>query len=65
MSYIRANKVRLEGDYERKDVRIYPQGDSTLNSDMDFEMLNFVLGVIGQIDSLEEGEALVIWKEIF
>lgn len=65
MSYIRANKVRLEGDSERKDVRIYPQSDSTLNSDMDFEMLNFVLEVIGQIDSLEEGEALVIWKEIF
>lgn len=67
MSYIRAQKVSPDGDSESKDIRVYTGGDAeyTLDADLDSEILNFVLGVVEQIENLDEDEALVIWKEIF
>lgn len=67
MSYIRLQQVRPEGDSERKDIRVYTGGDAEydLDADLDFEILDFVLGVVDKIRDLGEDEALVIWKEIF
>jgi hypothetical protein len=38
---------------------------NALDNNLDDEILDFVLGVVRRIDDLEEGQALVIWKEIF
>lgn len=70
MSYIRAKLVEQqepsavdygfaidEIDFEKK-----PDLDMNLDGD---ELLSFILAVIAKIDELAEGEALVIWKEIF
>jgi len=46
-----------EIDFEKK-----PDLDYELDGD---ELLPFILAVIAKIDELAEGEALVIWKEIF
>jgi len=68
MSYIRAKKVdQLDTDavdegfeIEAIDFEIPPEID--LDSD---EQLDFVLKVIEAFDGLAEGEALVLWKEVF
>lgn len=68
MSYIRAEKVTPdEGPDTAMDIRVYREGDHTLDADMDFdfEVLNFVLGLIAEVDKLDEGEALVVWKQVF
>lgn len=71
MSYIVARKVDQEEpvgatygmalseiDFEDRDA-------NTLDMNMDDEMLSFVIRLIAQVDQLGEGEALVVWKEIF
>lgn len=69
MSYIRAHVFEqedpagVEHGFALSEVDF--SGDHDLDMDMDSEILSFVLGVIGKIDNLAEGEALVIWKEIF
>lgn len=72
MSYIVARKVEQE---ESVDVEhgfavaevfdFQDRGQNILDNNLDDEILGFVLGLIKQVDDLAEGEALVIWKEIF
>lgn len=66
MSYIRAERVTPdEGPDSSMDIRVYRDGDHTLDANLDNEMLNFVLALIEQVNELREGEALVVWKVIF
>jgi len=73
MSYIVARKVeqlqgRISGPdhgFAIDDIDFEDRAKNTLDSNLDDEILGFVLGLIGQVDDLAEGEALVIWKEIF
>ena len=66
MSYIRAKKVEDVQGYGRL---IIPDVDleerPSLDMNLDDEILDFVLGLIHEVNSLREGEALVVWKEIF
>lgn len=69
MSYIRAKKVdqnepvAVEHGFalDEVDFTVEPTVDMLLEG----EQLAFVLELIAQVDSLAEGEALVVWKEIF
>ncbi len=66
MSYIRAKKVNPdEGPDSSLDIRVYPEGNLDLDRNLDDEALSFVRDLIAEIDELGEGEALVVWKEIF
>lgn len=65
MSYIRAEKITQGTVKPIIDMARRGTDGPTLDADMDFEMLGFVLGLISEIDNLGEGEALVVWKEIF
>lgn len=71
MSYIVARVVEqeeaatTEHGFALPEIDFEERDKNTLDSDMDFETLNFVLGLIAQVDELSEGEALVVWKEIF
>lgn len=73
MSYIVARKVdQEESDADGFDygfrvapINIEDRDKNTLDSNLDDELLGFVLGLIEQVDNLSEGEALVVWKEIF
>jgi hypothetical protein len=74
MSYIIARKVGQMGldiadDFEHgfrlEPVDIEDRDKNTLDMNLDDEILGFVLGLIDQVDELAEGEALVVWKEIF
>ncbi len=70
MSYFVARKV-AQGDGGETIGITLPEIDTTdrqanvLDMNMDDEVLPFVLGLIEQVDELAEGEALVVWKEIF
>lgn len=63
MSYIRANKVSRERTSPFSDMTRVE--NPTLDANLDDEILSFVLGLVAEINSLREGEALVVWKEIF
>jgi hypothetical protein len=64
MSYIRANKVDRERTNPFSDMTHVE--NPTLDSELDADgVLNFVLALIEQVNNLSEGEALVVWKEIF
>ncbi len=73
MSYIRSKKVdQLEPDVAEHgfalpeiDFEVRGRDDGGLDMNLDDEVLQFVLGLIAQVDELGEGEALVVWKEIF
>ena len=73
MSYIRAKKVDIEEGQVSRDGAVHlelPDHDEAgsemeLDADLDFETLDFVLGLIAQVNELPEGEALVIWKVVF
>jgi hypothetical protein len=75
VSYIVARKVeQAESDADtdgfEHGFRIEPidfeaRGLNALDNNLDDEILSFVLDLIKQVDDLAEGEALVIWKEIF
>lgn len=75
MSYIVARKVeQMESDADtdgfEHGFRVSPidfedREKNTLDMNLDDEVLNFVLGLIGQVEDLREGEALVVWKEVF
>jgi len=71
MSYIVARKVEQEEPAAVEHGFTIPEIDfedrikNTLDKNLDDEILGFVLGLIKQVDNLAEGEALVIWKEIF
>lgn len=63
MSYIRANKVDRERTNPFSDFTHVE--NPTLDADLNFEMLDFILDLIAHVNALNEGEALVVWKEIF
>jgi hypothetical protein len=74
MSYIIARKVDQEEPHAADDfeygfrlepVNFEDRDKNTLDMNLDDEILGFVLGLIAQVDELAEGEALVIWKEVF
>lgn len=64
MSYIRASLVGNKdtttsvGDYTSTPT-------PRLDMNLDDEILDFVLALINEVNDLDEGEALVVWKEIF
>ena len=72
MSYVRAHKVGIEESEGSRDGAVHlelPDHDEagseiTLDLNMDDEILDFVLGLINQVNELREGEALVVWKVI-
>lgn len=73
MSYIRAKKVEIEEGVVSRDGYVgleLPDHDEAgddldLDMNLDDEILNFVLRLIGQVEDLGEGEALVVWKVVF
>ena len=69
MSYIRAKLVEQEEpaavDHGFALSEISYEDKPTLDMDLDAEILDFVLGLIEKVNDLAEGEALVVWKEIF
>ncbi len=71
MSYIVARKVDqgepsgIDYGMALAEINFEERERNALEADMDFEMLRFILGLIEQVDALAEGEALVVWKEIF
>lgn len=64
MSYIRASLVGNKdtttsvGDYTSTPT-------PKLDMNLDDEILDFVLALINEVNELNEGEALVVWKDIF
>lgn len=70
MSYLRAKKTDQEDPVTVEHGFHLPEIDfedrPTLDSELDADgVLSFVLGLINQVNELSEGEALVVWKEIF
>lgn len=73
MSYIRAKKVEIEEGQVSRDGAVHlelPDHDEAgeemeLDLNMDDEILDFVLGLVGEVNELGEGEALVVWKVVF
>lgn len=63
MSYIRAHQVDRERTNPFVDITRVAKPD--LDCNLDDEILAFVLELIEKVDALPEGEALVIWKEVF
>lgn len=62
MSYIRSNVVSRQSNTPVSETT-YQTADLDMN--LDDEILDFVLALIEQVNDLREGEALVVWKEIF
>lgn len=62
MSYIRAKLVEV---HEGEDVVTAHLEAPDVDYNLDDEILDFVLSVIGKINDLNKGEALVVWKDIF
>lgn len=71
MSYIVARRLQQEDAVAVDHGFILPEVDfrerdlNALDMNLDDEILDFVIGLIDQVNELSEGEALVIWKEIF
>lgn len=72
MSYIRSKRVEqvepaaVEHGFALDEIDFEDRkGDHQLDMNLDDEVLSFVLALIAQVDELAEGEALVVWKEIF
>lgn len=66
MSYIRAQKLGEPSSEIAKDEAMAVSGNRPeLDMNLDDEILDFVLALIGKVNALREGEALVVWKEIF
>lgn len=63
MSYIRAHKVKQSSTTAITDV--VHVANPYLDYNLDDEELKFVRDLLARIDNLGEGEALVVWKEIF
>ena len=69
MSYIRAKQVDVEEPVLYEHGLHLPEINSEerpeLDMNLDNEILDFVLALIGKVNDLGEGEALVVWKDIF
>jgi hypothetical protein len=44
---------------------VYFQDRPDLDMNLDDEALSFIVALIAKVNDLREGEALVVWKEIF
>lgn len=73
MSYIRAKKVDVEEGAVSRDGAVHlelPDHDEAgeemeLDLNLDDEVLDFVLGLINEVNELAQDEALVVWKVVF
>jgi hypothetical protein len=69
VSYIRAKLVEQEDPAAVDHGFAVPEIDfeqkPTIDCNLDDEILDFVLDLIAKVNDLGEGEALVVWKEIF
>lgn len=65
MSYIRAKRVGVDTTTTTEDVVALDHGVPDIDCNIDNEMLDFVLDLIAKVNELREGEALVVWKDIF
>ena len=73
MSYIRAQKVDIEEGAVSRDGAVHlelPDHDEagseiTLDMNMVDDLLSVALLLMGEVDDLGEGEALVVWKVVF
>lgn len=69
MSYVRADVVDQEETPAVEHGFALPtvdfEAEHDLDMNLDDEMLDFVLALIAKVNDLREGEALVVWKEIF
>lgn len=71
MSYIVARVVEqgypdnAEHGFTVPEIDFRERELNMLDMDMDSDQLDFILGLIRQVNDLCEGEALVVWKEIF
>lgn len=69
MSYIRAKQTdqqesaAVEHGFALDEVDFSARPDIDCN--LDDEVLDFILELIAKVNALPEGEALVIWKEIW
>lgn len=62
MSYIRAKLADIDDDHNVVSVELErPDIDCNLHD----ENLDFILALIARVNDLGEGEALVVWKDIF
>ncbi|MFF3500462.1 hypothetical protein [Streptomyces sp. NPDC003247] len=65
MSYIRAESLPIEhGPTGRLVDGTLPENPE-LDMSLDDEILDFVLALIQKVNDLREGQALVVWKQIF
>ena len=62
MSYIRAKLADIDEDQNVVAVELERP---SVDANLDDEILDFVLELINEVNNLREGEALVVWKEIF
>lgn len=65
MSYIRAKLAEIDDLKDRRAVVVSNLEEPDIDFNLDDEMLRFVLALIAKVDGLGEGEALVVWKDIF
>lgn len=65
MSYIRASKVQHGDSRLEINLPAIQRDEADIDMNLDDEILQFVLRAVAEIDDLLEGEALVIWKEVF
>lgn len=71
MSYIVARKIDQEDPaavdrgFALPEIDTQDRHENLLDMNLDDEVLQFVLGLIAAVEDLDEGEALVVWKEIF
>jgi hypothetical protein len=71
MSYVRSKLVQqeqplsddVEHGFQVPEIDFEAKPD--LDCNLDDEILDFILELISQVNELREGEALVVWKEIF
>lgn len=62
MSYIRAKLADIDEDQNVVAVELERP---SMEANLDDEILDFDLELINEVNNLREGEALVVWKEIF
>lgn len=71
MSYIVARKVdqgepvAVEHGFALDEIDFTDRDKNTLDMNLDDEVLSFIVRLIREVDDLAEGEALVIYKEVF
>lgn len=65
MSYIRAKRVQRNSEPYGWSAPVGEDTSPDIDNDLNFEALSFAQSLLGAIEELEEGEALVVWKVVF